>query len=204
MDGEKMRKTGWKTIFLTLFIFIGIIWPAGLTNAFFTDRQQTLNSLHAAANTSAVEEEFEPPVLHPGENLYQKKITVRNTGTTGCFVRVFLAFSDSRCADMTRIAPTKNNMEAGVFYPENEFRQHLPAGWRYDASDGYYYYVPALLPGEVTNTLMYGAKTVFPDEESIRAFDIIVYEESVQMQDEDGQYYTGQDAYRKAWNAYTE
>ena len=197
-----MRKNSWKPIFLILFIFIGIIWPAGLTNAFFTDRQQIRNRLHAAVNTTSVEEEFDPPVLQPGENRYLKKIAVRNTGTTGCFVRVFLAFSDSRCADVTGIAPTQGDMQAGIFYPENEFRQHLPAGWRYDASDGYYYYVPALLPGEVTNPLMYGACTVISPEDDIREFDIIVYEESVQMQDDDGVFYSGQDAWRQAWEAY--
>lgn len=83
-------------------------------------------------------------------------ITVENTGTADCFVRVFAAVAD----------PGSGADIDGLINK---------AGWTERQEDGFFYYREMLAPGERTAPLMEGGAQVETGEP-----EIIIYEETVQ------------------------
>lgn len=90
----------------------------------------------------------------------QKRITVKNTGTFDCFVRI--------------------RALAGESYPLEYSEPEGSSNW-IQGSDGYYYYQPVLLAGETTSQI--NVKITFPDnaekeeDELISEFNVIIVQE---------------------------
>lgn len=187
---------------LTLFLCIGG------TTAYFTHWQKLQNEMTIGTNTIAVTEEFEPPAeMTQGENIYKKRISITNTGTVPCFVRVFVEFSDSSVRDKSEFSQDRT---ADVFYPIAEYKENLPDNWEYVALmdqellGGYYYYTQALKAGDTTTALVEQVKTTFEKQEDVTDYEIIVYGESVQTLDKDGAAFQGANAYQDAWIEFLE
>ncbi len=203
----------------------------GVTLAYFTSERSATNTITIGTNTIAVEEDFTPPSeLQAGLNRYQKKVTIRNTGTTDAYIRVYAEFSDSDIAACSFIAATPPTSVSGIAsgmeltdvtremsaagYSSHDvfWSDSCPAeDWVYiSASEtgddallgGYFYYTKAVSPGYSTAALMDTVATYFADASDIKDYDIIVYAESVQTADKDGKTFTGDDAYKQAWKEF--
>lgn len=167
----------------------------GAAYAYMTDRASTENVIYVGHNVSEIEESYTPPTLTEGVNSYEKSVVVRNKGSVDCFVRVYLAFSDSEAEGHSELSG-----DGQTWYQAAEYAQHLPAGW-ISGRDGYYYYARPLKSGEATTALIKSVRTTYESAEEVRSYDLIVYEETVQAKDESGEEYTGEDAYVRAWEA---
>lgn len=153
--------------------------PEG-ARAYLTGRDGAENVFTTGENTSEVVEQFSQSSLTAGTNIFEKRVAVKNTGNIPCYVRVFLAFSDSSICGLSELSADGKN-----FYKEEAFQDHPGKGWTY-GGDGYYYYASALQPGETTAELLQKVTTTFPEGAKIRDFEIIVYEESIQARDGSG------------------
>ncbi|MGN1023928.1 MAG: hypothetical protein ACI4OJ_10540 [Lachnospiraceae bacterium] len=174
-------------------LFLLFRTPPGDTLAYLTAREGKTGSFTTGQNTSQVVEQFSESSLQEGANNFPKQVAVKNTGNLPCYVRVILTFSDSTIAARSVLSADGEN-----YYEENAFRAHLNPGWVYGA-DGSYYYEPILLPGEETTKLLEKVTTTFPEGAKLRDFEIIVYEESIQIRRGDGSTYTGSDACQQAF-----
>lgn len=70
---------------------------------------------------------------------YQKVVQVGNTGFIDCYVRVYIEFSEDDIKNKSKFSSDGVN-----WYSVTDYANHLPAGWTYNATDGYYYYKPVL------------------------------------------------------------
>lgn len=188
-----------------LFAVIGLalFLCIGGTAAYFTYWQQLQNNMTVGGNTITVTEEFEPPAeMTEGENKYKKRISITNTGTVPCFVRVFVAFSDSSVRDKSEFSPDKDGTD---YYPVEDYGKHLPEDWEYvdpeenDLLGGYYYYTQPVEAGATTSALVEWVRTTFETKDKVTDYEIIVYGESVQTLDKNGAEFEGADAYEQAW-----
>ena len=87
-----------------------------------------------------------------------------------------------------------------TWYSVEDYADHLPDNWVRDGL--YYYYTEPLQPGELTNPLITNVKTTFASAEDVKQYEIIVYQESVQTLDKNGEEFTGNDAYNQAWDEF--
>ncbi len=149
---------------------------------------------------------------------YTKLIQVANTGYVDEYIRVKLVFSDSDVESKTSFSS-----DAANYYPVSAYSSHLPEGWVYNSSDGFYYYTAILEAGDweeyaknltydesdgqyyykdtdfytapiITTPLVRYMKTVFDGPVDMRSYYLYVYEESVP-------FYFGSD-YADAWENY--
>ena len=132
--------------------------------AYFTDMETLHNKITVGHNEIKVVEDYEPPKeLIPG-TCFKKKVTVKNTGTVPCYVRVFAEVTNSDIAQFLNI----------------EFNTEK---WTEKKSDGYYYYKEILPVGETTVPLF---ETVCvksgADASKLKDFDILIYGESMQSE----------------------
>ena len=177
---------------------LGIGYMAG-TSAYFTDAGSVTNEMSTGHNTTEIVETFTPPKTIPknSETPYTKDVTIKNTGTVPCYVRVFLDFSDQTARDSSVVSGDGTN-----YYSMADYASHLPSGWAYVSTGnlaGYYYYTNILNPGETTNSLLKSVKTTLSNYESQNDFDILVHEELVQSDKADG---SGSQAYDAAWKEF--
>jgi len=179
---------------------------AGGTWAYFTHAQRIKNTFQAGSNSIGITEEYVPPKkMEPGDNVFKKRVQIKNTGTVPCFVRVFADFSDQEVKGWSWLSP-----DGSSFYEADSYREYLPEGWQYldEAEDpllgGYYYYTETVEPGKKTVPLWEKVKARFEAPEQVRNFDILVYGESVQVRDKDGQPWEGTDPWRQAWTEFLE
>ena len=165
----------------------------GAVLAYMTARDARSNSVSVGSNESVIVEEFVPETMKKGDNVFRKEVSVKNTGIVPCYVRVFLAFSESDAGERSQLSSN------GVtFYDQDSYRQHLPEGWVYREDDGYYYYTKILEPGKSTQNLIHSIKTSFETEAEVNGFDVIVYEETAQVKDPLGRSY-GEEGYLTCW-----
>lgn len=128
---------------------------------------------------------------------------VKNTGTVPCYVRVYVAFSDSSVADVSELSP-----DGSSFFSAESYADHLPEHWTYieepdDAElGGYYYYTEPVAAGKTTDALFKKVKTTFQTAADVQDYEIIVYAESVQTADKDGAEFTGSDPWKQAWTEF--
>lgn len=173
------------------------------TFAYLTDWRKLENKAAAGDNTITIIEEFDPPKeMHEGENEYAKKVQIKNTGTIDCYIRVFADFSESDIKDISKL----HNGTAWV--NASDYALNLPEGWYFvpetdpadgDQLGGYYYYDQAIKPGDSTKPLFTRVMTTFASEADVRNYEIIVYAESLQTLDRNGDPFTGADAWKNAW-----
>lgn len=176
------------------------------TWAYFSSFGRADNVFRVGSNVIRIEEDYEPPKeLTTGENLFRKRVQVKNTGSVSCFVRVFADFSDYAVKEYSFLSP-----DGLTYYPAKEYEQHLPEAWVYISEEedellgGFYYYTQPLEKGKKTVSLFEKVKCSFQNTEEIRAFDILVSAESVQIYDKDGAEFDGADGYQDAWREYLE
>ena len=174
--------------------------PEG-TMAYLTDRDQKTNQLSLGEVRTTITEQFDPPELKTGTNVFRKSVRILNTGTAPCYVRVFLSVSDSDIAQKTWFAASEEEAAADRFVLSTEYMANLPPGWLFNEIDHYCYYTRILQPGEETTPLIYAVKTVFADEEEVRPYEIIVYQEAVQAIYEKTAGNAGTPEYEAAWRA---
>lgn len=181
-----------------------LLISVGATAAYFTHWKKLQNQFTIGENTIEITEEFDPPKeLTVGDNIYKKKVQIENTGTVPCFVRVFAEFSDSSIRKFSELSP-----DGSTYYPADEYTSHLPKGWVYISEDedeilgGYYYWTGKVAVNASTDPLFEKVKTHFDNADQIKDYDIIVYAESVQVNDKNGAEFTGNDAYKAAWTEF--
>ena len=205
---------------LTVLILAAVLLALGgavAVFAYFTSMNNKDNTMTIARNTIQVSEQFEPLTQQEiGENIYQKEISINNTGNAPCYIRVYADFSDDdirsrssltngsdkdtaayysarRTIDpddgITTFPEFINSQGTWVFVPED------------DASplSGYYYYPEPVPAGQSTLPLFTYVKTNNPTAGDIQQYDIVVYSESVQVTGQDGKAF---EDYRSAWLEY--
>lgn len=113
--------------------------------AYQTDRPQVMENNFTIALD---------PVVHPTEDFsreerpdiegpvmsFSKVVQLTNTGYLDAYGRVKLTFEDSEIEKRSQFSPDGVN-----YYSVADYKNHLPAGWTYNESDGYYYYTPVLV-----------------------------------------------------------
>ena len=192
-------------ILVAVILIVGA--GVGSTAAYFRHAQTVNNVLSVGENTIEIAEDYAPPKeMQPGENEYKKKVTVKNTGTVPCYVRVYAGFSDSAVENVSQLY-NQNGWFDATSYPDN-----LPNGWAFvtpadDAvvgDSGYYYYTEPLQPGKSTAPLFEKVKTTFAKAEDVQDYEIFVYAESVQTRDKDGMEFSGAEPWKDAWTEFLE
>ncbi len=192
----KKKKIALICLSAALVVSMGV----GVTLAYLGQIRQKSNKIEVGLGDVSIQEEFESIDIQETENVNRKKIQVKNTGSTPCYVRVFAEFSDSRAAKLAKVtssetAPAK---ESNMWYSWDNFRLEtqnedntVSPGWVYVSDStklsGYFYYKTKLAPGEVTKEpLITWVLTDFDgtrtdsNPDLIRSFDITVYSETVQ------------------------
>lgn len=166
-----------KKIFLIVIACLILVSASfGLTYAYLIANDSVANEFTIGENKIDVEEEYDPPEkLEPGKVII-KKPSAKNTGNLSCFVRMRAEFSDSAAKELCEELDIDT------------------VNWEYDSSDGYYYYKKLLNPGESTTNLF--TKVVIKTEKAdgtnltdadMLDFDILVFAESCQHEDHDGE-----------------
>lgn len=165
-----------------------IIAGVGTTYAYFSDYDKTVNQFVVGRNVTEIEEDFPGPTPTPTDTgrKFKKVVQVTNNSeeeiaNVDCFVRILVTFSNY---DIGK-AVTLIGLDT--------------VNWIYNDTDGYYYYKKILKKGNTTTPLFTGFK--IDDEkvdeqylESIKNFQINIYEESIQS----GEFTN----YRTAWDYY--
>lgn len=209
-------------------IFLGIVLGCMTmgTLAYLTHTRKGNHFISIGTNEISITETYKPPKeLKAGANVYQKSVTIKNTGTTSAFIRVFLDFSDYVAGSRSYFAidkPGKVSIEDGAtveeakeaieaagfiayddFYTADTERNE----WIYIPEDedtelgGYFYYTGIVDAGKSTDELIDSVCTYFENAESVEPYQIYVYAESVQTYDKDGRAFEdGQ--WREAWEEF--
>lgn len=204
-----------KWFWVSVAIVVSVLLITGLlVYAYFTSLDVKENTITVADNTVEISEKFEPPLEQTtADNIFKKEVTVKNTGPSACYVRVYADFSNSfirsrsYISDDTTIDDLTFYSAERVIDPEDEtvtFVEHINSGhdWFFVPDDstsvlaGYYYYPYPLAVGASTPVLFTYIKTLNPTEDDIDQFDIYVYFESMQLTDIHGNAYVD---YEAAW-----
>lgn len=166
----------YRAVFRLLFLFL-LIFSVGLTaSAAWKVRSFTYNKITTPTFGMNIVEKYDPPEegIFPGQSV-EKKVQIRNEGTTESLVRVDLTkrigdydendkFVDDLQLDVSKITLNTNTED-----------------W-VQLSDGWYYYKKPLKEGELTTPLLYdfGLPGDLGNEYRNKHIQIIVNAESVQ------------------------
>lgn len=208
--------------YLAALTLLGVHIPG--ISAYLTDMGNRMDNKFTVAldSTSTIVEKYpntDPDISDGNIVSYEKAVQVINTGYIDEYVRVRLDFTESDIEEKTQFSWDGNN-----FYSVREYKNHLPSGWVYDASDGYYYYSPVVYTGDwesvrktlrydgdtgqyfykegqsimeadmITRPLIRYVKTVFENPKDMRSYSLNVFSESCP-------FYFGND-YAGAWASY--
>ena len=168
-------------ILAALGVILLIVSGISTTMLYIIDAQKETNRIVIGYNEIDIKEEFDPPPeLKQGDNIYKKAVSIKNTGNTEAYVRVFADFSSKEIADISQISNDNGETYSSLssFTPSN--------GWVH-GNDTYYYYTTPLAPGESTSALFTNVKTTFENADEIQQYELIVYAESVQTKDLNGE-----------------
>lgn len=205
MSEKNKKKAKHSLIALILFVLLTVTLSIGGTIAYFTHIDADTNKLQVGFNEIEIEENFVPPTeLTSGDNLFEKQVKITNTGNVDCYVRVFMEFSEGTIDAMSKLSANGKD-----YYTSEEYKTtNTPDGWVFVSKEynpvlrDYYYYTEPLAPGKSTTLLLYSVKTTFPSAEEVDDFEIIVYSESVQTLDKNGNPFTGENAWEDCWNEF--
>lgn len=150
---------------------------AGSTLAAWTSRGDTVNKITVGSIKGQITEDYaQGQVVMPGTTV-KKVVNVTNTGSIDMLIRVKITKAwGSRDSDGNLIVNP-------WLSTDNILISFNTTSWYYDTSDGYYYYIGAVSPGETTKVPLMKEFTVSPNSGSIYAGDtanITVYMECVQ------------------------
>ena len=147
-----------KKIFVLLITLIAIFSVSiGTTFAYLTSETYKKNTVNAAVNEVEVTEEFEAP-KQQDNTPYKKTVSIKNNSDVSCFVRARVIFSVSDIENIAKFTNSDNPSTITDWYnakpgSADSYSAHLPAGWVYNDTDGYYYYNEPIAPGGNTPTL---------------------------------------------------
>lgn len=175
-----MRKLRNKRLYAVLALLLCIV-SVSASFALFSSWKTAENNLSVGHNEIEVVEDFDPPPKLEQDTTFRKTVQVRNTGNVPCYVRVFADFSDSEIRDVALFSA-----DGATFSPVADYQANLPQGWVYDKNTNYYYYTVPVQPGEATPALFHSVQVKFPNEQSVREFQIIVSADSIQTAGADG------------------
>ena len=173
-----------------LLLTTGLLCATG-TAAYFSDFEKKINSAAVGYVTMEIEEDFPDPTPTPMENgpSYRKEIRIGNfSGSVkgfqaDCYVRMSLSYSNDDIGRGVKLTGLDT------------------ANWVYNSQDGYYYYRKKISEGEKTTPLCTGFQ-IDPQKiddtyrDSIKDFEINVYEEAVQAE--------GFSDYESAWRYFSD
>ncbi len=207
-----------KLLFLFLCTIAAFLLCVGVTLAYLGTTQIKENNVTIGKDNAVVtESNWTKPETQQMENSTDKSVAVTNTGTVPCFIRVYMDFSDSKVAKLAKVKGADGNDHSW-----DDFKTELVKDtntysekWKYvisasnDNLNGYFYYTEAVDPNGRTTELIKAVMTDYNGNnnddsniDKIRAYDIIVYSETVQTIDTDGtDYGTGNDWYT-AWDKF--
>ncbi len=135
-----------------------IIFCTSASSALLTDTRIKENKFTFGNNTIAIEEVFDAPEKYQSDTSYRKKVTVKNTGSIPCYIRVFAE-------------PSNSEIPVSIEYDIN---------WKKEGD--WWYYSKVLEPGKTTTALFDSIYVGKIDGDEKESFDIIVYSESVQSE----------------------
>lgn len=188
-----MSKLRNKRLYIVLALLLCIA-SVSASFALFSSWKTATNNLSVGHNEIEVVEEFDPPPKLEKDTTFQKIVKVKNTGNVPCYVRVFADFSDSEIRDIAKFSADGDN-----FVSVDKYQDNLPEGWVYDKGTSYYYYMSPVQPDEETPALFHSVQVVFPSEQSVREFQVIVSADSIQTAGADG---AEIDNYKTAWETF--
>ncbi len=117
------------------------------------------NDFTIGENVNCIEEKFDEYEQFEAGEVYEKEVTVRNTGNVDCYVRVFAEVEDPLIAETL-----------GIDFNEDD--------WTEKQDDGFYYYRKVLSAGNATEPLF----TRIIAEEDTNRFRMICYSETIQAE----------------------
>lgn len=191
----------------------------GVTLAYLGAAKKEENKVVVGKGDVSIEEsDWSQPSTQSMENTDNKSVDVKNTGTVPCFVRVYMEFSDSEVASVASVQGGNDNN----YYAWESFKTTLAnatntvsTDWKYVNSDttntklnGYFYYTKPVASEASTTELIRSVKTDYNGNDNtdsnidkIKAYDIIVYSETVQTIGTDGTDYgaTGYTSTNGGW-----
>lgn len=134
------KKKTWKIITSFILFFSLTFGVVKTAMAYQTDiNEPILNPFTIALDsTSTVVEKYPDPTPKPGTDnsiSYEKAAQVGNTGYIDCYVRLRLDFTEDDIKNKSQFSSDGN-----TWYSVADYSNHLPSGWVYNNSDGYYYY----------------------------------------------------------------
>ena len=219
---EKKKKL---SISIALVVILALV---GSVLAYLFASSGADNEIKVTNADASIAEEFEGSNLKTGYNVYKKKVPIKNSGESPCFVRVYMDFSDSSVIDSGDIktyfsnavnepaAPAQGGSISDDWKPASNKEAWLSGGkWVYVENDGnvvngsgsvnsglsgYYYYTEPVQPGASTEPLISWVMTYFGS--TVKVYDILVYTETVQTVGIDGTDYSVNDNWADAWKAY--
>lgn len=149
-------------VFVALLSFVCGLFTINGIQAYLTDSGSVLeNNFTIALDVShVVVEKFPPPndaglsQTYPNINgntaSFEKAVQIANTGYVDAYIRVRLDFTDSDVMRKTKFSSDNQN-----FYTADpngaagsRYIDHLPDGWVYDMSDGFFYYTKLVEAGD--------------------------------------------------------
>lgn len=197
---------------------LGMLAITGASMAYLISHKKIINTIQVGENTILITEEFEPPKNQTvGENKFVKRVQIKNTDQTDCFVRVFMEFSDSDIKKLAKISPDGKNWYEAEQY--SSLKANGPENWIYisekedELLGGFYYYKTPLKAGEKTSLLMDQIMVTYSSPSQLQDFEVVVVADSVQTAiyklQEDGSYITEdvserENGWKLAWTEYLE
>ncbi|MGN1411908.1 MAG: hypothetical protein ACI4WH_05280 [Oscillospiraceae bacterium] len=210
-----------KIILLIITIILLFTIMIGMVIAYYVNSDKNSNQFIVGENENKITERFNPPSEQiANSNKYQKQVQVENTGSVPCYVRVYVSFSDSQILNYSKFSDDEILTESTTFYSanpsaENSFAKYLQGNnnsgkWTYIETDtnnsnlnGYYYYTEPIAPNESTEPLFRWIDTDYDNNgNAIQQYEVLVYLETVQTLDTNGNTYTGDSPWKSAWEEF--
>ncbi len=141
---------------------IAVLVVVGVVIAYLSDSDRARNQLAIASNSIEIIESFpeSPAIITEGE--IEKVVQIRNTGTSACFVRVAIAFTNEDAVAFAQLDIDSN-------------------AWSELQEDGYYYSIEPLESHTTSLPLLDGVTIGEAPEQGYCDFGLIVHAESVQV-----------------------
>lgn len=171
MEKRKLKKPI-KALLAVFVCLVGLLGAVGINravSAYLSDKSDIGNVLELGEVDGEIIEEFTPPAIDVGTNIYAKKVSIKNVGTVPMYTRVSLKFSNSEMEAISTVTTDGTN-----WYPLSELKDHLNDGWIYNEDDGFYYYTKILKENEISTPLIEQVKTEVKKQAHLQPYEIFV------------------------------
>ncbi len=144
----RMKKIKYAAVFAAAILIIVPFTAAPDIYGYLTHMGPVLenNFTIALDPTTTVVEKYptkDPELEAPTLVKFMKVVQIGNTGYIDCYVRVRFHFSDIDIRNRAVFS-----WDGANFYSYADYKDHLPDGWIYNASDDCFYYTPMLYAGD--------------------------------------------------------